>query len=186
MALSNWVITALLFSLVLSHVEPSSSGQTHLKGSVSCLDCTDNSQLHGIRVLVGCDRVKKMTMAVTDDKGHFKTELPRDSSSKTSTKCLAKLLGGRTQLCSSRKTQVSNVVEVHGSKSYTIDKPLAFYSTSCSSITKGKIQSSLSDLKTTSLMDFEPSKIPDLPMPPEWGLAPSSDYLPVLPIIGIP
>ncbi|XP_043698481.1 uncharacterized protein LOC122649170 [Telopea speciosissima] len=184
MALS-WVITALLFSLVLSHVESSSAHQALLHGSVSCLDCAENNQLHGIRVLVGCDGVKKMAMTVTDENGHFRTELPRDSSSKSSTNnCLAKLLGGPTQLCSTKKTLVSNVVKAHDKKSFTIATPLAFF-TSCSTNTKVKTQSSPSDEMTkTSPLDFGSSKI--IGVPTEWGLPPASDYIPVLPIIGIP
>ncbi|XP_042510553.1 uncharacterized protein LOC122085979 [Macadamia integrifolia] len=186
MALSC-AVTALLFSLVLFHVD-ASSGRALLHGSVSCLDCKEKShQLHGIRVLVGCDGVKKMAMAVTDDNGHFRTELPRDSSSKSSTKCLAKLLGGPKQLCSSRKTLVYNVVEAdHGKNSFTIAKPLAFF-TSCSTNTKAKTQSTpLDEMTKTFTTDFGPFKTINIPLPSEWGLAPTSDYIPIMPIIGIP
>ncbi|XP_042475738.1 uncharacterized protein LOC122057633 [Macadamia integrifolia] len=184
MALS-WAITALLFSLALSHVEPS-SGQALLNGSISCLDCFHKTKLSGIRVLVGCERAKKLVMAVTDDNGHFKTKLPWGSS-KSSTKCLAKLLGGPKQLCSYKKNIVSHIVEAHDSNSYTIATPLAFF-TSCSSNAKAKMnQSSPFDVRTRTIsMNFGPSKTIDLPLPPALGLVPSSYYLPFFPIIGIP
>ncbi|XP_077235705.1 uncharacterized protein LOC143877507 [Tasmannia lanceolata] len=130
----------------------------------------------GVRVAVKCSQEKRLAFALTDKEGSFQTKLPLSSSS-PSPNCSAMLLGGPQKLCSSKKTLVSNIVKAHDSHSYTISTPLTFFSTCSSSITS-KSGSAEPGIKS--------SKTIDLPLPPEWGLAPSSYYIPFIPIIGIP
>ncbi|KAA8549897.1 hypothetical protein F0562_001581 [Nyssa sinensis] len=173
----NRVITALLFVLVLARVELSTCHV--LKGSVTCLDCNSHYDLSGIKVLVKCNQVKKLAMATTEEDGSFKTQLPSDApTSSPSFNCLAKLLGGSTQLYASRNNMVTNIVKARESESYTISTPLNFH-TSCP-LSKKDAKCVAPDPKIGS------SKTIDLPLPPEWGLAPSSYYIPFFPIIGIP
>lgn len=126
----------------------------------------------GIKVAVKCNQVKKLAVTTTGKDGTFKTKLPKDAPTSThhgSLNCLARVLGGPDQIYASRKDMVSNVVKAHDSddSSYTISKPLNFYTFKNSGIGS--------------------SKTIDLPLPKEWGLAPSSYYLnPFVPIIGIP
>lgn len=137
----------------------------------------------GIMVLVKCDGVKKLATAATEDDGSFEVELPSGGASKTSprpsVKCYAKLLGGPTQLYVSRKDAVSKIIETHKpASSFTISTPLSF-STSCPTTKEFE--------KWRATNKFASSKNFDLPLPPEWGLAPSSYYIPYYPIItGIP
>ncbi|XP_010271608.1 PREDICTED: uncharacterized protein LOC104607635 [Nelumbo nucifera] len=179
MALS-WGFFALVLIFALSGVEPSACHQ--VKGSVSCLDCTHHESLSGLKVVVKCDKVKKLSMATTDNTGSFETELPTDSSVPSSN-CLAKLLGGPRQLCSYKKNLVSKIVKAHETDAYTISTPLNFY-TSCSQ--ESKNPSSPSSSSSTQTPEIGSSKTINIPLPPEWGLAPSSYYFPFLPIIGIP
>lgn len=117
-----------------------------------------------------CEGVKKLAVAATEYDGSFKVELPSDHTS-----CLAKLLGGPVQLYASRQNQVSQIIKGKEQNSYTISTPLSFM-TSCPQNTKCKAVKK----------QFGSSKTVDLPLPPEWGLAPSSYYVPVFPIIGVP
>lgn len=128
----------------------------------------------GIRVLVKCDRVKKLSMAITDGNGAFRTNLPSDAptlAAPTSPNCLAKLVGGPTQLYAWKKNMFSKIVITQGDdeSTYALESPLSF-SKSC----PGKCESVGS------------SKTIDLPVPPEYGLPPTSYYTPFFPIIGIP
>lgn len=129
----------------------------------------------GIKILVKCDQVKKMSMATTKNDGSFETQLPTDisKSGPKALNCLAKLLGGPKQLYASKKLMTSQVINTTHSDSLTIATPLAFY-TSCPSNTN-QVHCKVASSKTV-----------DLPLPPEWGLAPSSYYIPFFPIIGIP
>lgn len=114
-----------------------------------------------------------MAMATTEASGSFKVELPSGSSKTASPplNCQAKLFGGPDQLYASKKHTVSKIMKKHkSSNTYKISTPLAF------SITKPKAAAN----------NFEESKTVDLPLPPEWGFAPSSYYVPFFPIIGIP
>ncbi|WP_168415081.1 hypothetical protein, partial [Acinetobacter indicus] len=164
-------------ALVLARVELSTCHV--LKGSVSCLDCNRHYDLSGIKVLVKCSQVKKLAMATTEEDGSFKTELPSDApTSPPSSNCLAKLLGGPSQLYASRNNIVSQIVKSHESDSYIISTPLNFH-TSCP-LSKKDAKCGAQNAKIGS------SKTVDLPLPPEWGLAPSSYYVPFFPIIGIP
>ncbi|KAK9280174.1 hypothetical protein L1049_013861 [Liquidambar formosana] len=173
MALHN-LIVALLFVLV-TMVEPSTCHV--VKGSVSCLDCHRHYNLSGVKVAVKCDQVKKLATVTTEDDGSFATNLPSDTPmSATPSNCNAKLLGGENQLYASRKNMFSKIVKVQESNSYTISTPLAF-STTCPS---KEANCGASNGETGS------SKTVDIPLPPEWGLAPSSYYVPFFPIIGIP
>lgn len=139
----------------------------------------------GIKILVKCDKVKKLGVATTEKDGSFEAELPTEHNSKTPSttplKCLAKLLGGPKQLYASNKIMVSQIIHstTHDSNSYTISTPLAFH-TSCPSTTSNQAA------KCKAMSEFASSKTVDLPLPPEWGLAPSSYYVPFFPIIGIP
>lgn len=108
-------------------------------------------------------------MVTTNDHGAFETQLPSNN-------CQAKILGGPKQLYVSRKTMVTNIMKVDETDSYTTSQPLSFY-TSCplSQNHEGKCGT-----------PNDASKTVDLPLPREWGLAPSSYYIPFMPIIGIP
>ncbi|XP_059300341.1 uncharacterized protein LOC132052707 [Lycium ferocissimum] len=141
-----------------------------LKGSVTCLDCKQHTDLSGIKVSVKCSQVKTLAMATTKEDGSFGTNLPSDSTNK----CYAKILGGPNQLFVSRKEIDPTIVKAQeDDNSYTISKPLKFY-TRCPLSNNGKCH------------EFGSSKTIDLPVPKEWGLAPTSYYLPFIPIIGIP
>lgn len=123
-----------------------------------------------------CEKVKKLATATTEENGSFKVQLPSGISN---TNCLAKLLGGPNQLYSKKKNLVSKVVKVgHQPNTYTLSTPLAF-STSCPS-------ASIDAKSCGAQKGIGSSKTVDLPLPPEWGLAPSSYYVPFFPIIGIP
>ncbi|XP_052184678.1 uncharacterized protein LOC127796542 [Diospyros lotus] len=171
------VLLLLLFALLLSRVEFSTCHL--LKGSISCLDCHNRHlDLSGIKVVVKCSQVKKLAVATTGKDGTFEMELPSDTSTPSSTSssvnCLAKIMGGPRQLYTSRKDTVARTVKVPDeSESYTISKPLKFYA-------------SLPPSSQNDNGNFGSSKTVDLPLPPEWGLAPSSYYFPFFPIIGIP
>jgi len=111
----------------------------------------------------------------TNDKGYFEAEIPS-----TSPYCFARLVGAPEQLCSYKKSMMSRVVEEKGSD-YTLSTPLTFLS-SCPS---SKAENTKNE-KPKEGSEFGSAKTFDLPLPREWGLAPSSYYLPVFPIIGIP
>ncbi|KAL4335103.1 hypothetical protein GQ457_07G035720 [Hibiscus cannabinus] len=178
MALLGLPITAaLVFVLAFARVQLSTCHV--LDAKISCLDCKHNYDFSGIKVAVKCDKVEKLATATTEENGGFKVELPlgisKGNPPPTSVDCLAKLVGGPNQLYGKNKNLVSKVVKVrHGVNSYTISTPLVF-STSC---LLGSV-----DAKSCGLGS---SKTFDLPLPPEWGLAPSSYYIPFFPIIGIP
>ncbi|XP_027347636.1 uncharacterized protein LOC113859018 [Abrus precatorius] len=165
------VITTLLFALALARIDPSTCQM--LYGQVSCVDCTHNYDLSDIKVAVKCEAVEKLGVATTEDNGSFKVDLPSGHIKPSSVNCLAKLLGGPVQLYVSRKNQVSQIVKDKEQNSYTIT-PLSFM-TSCPQNTNCKAAKQAGSSKTV-----------DLPLPPEWGLAPSSYYVPFFPIIGIP
>ncbi|XWS73882.1 hypothetical protein CRYUN_Cryun02cG0167200 [Craigia yunnanensis] len=175
MALRSF-ITALCFLLALARIQLSTCQV--LEGKFSCLDCNHDYDFSGIKVVVKCGQVKKLATAITEENGSFKVKLPTDTSkTPTPLNCLAKLLGGPNQLYAWKKNLVSKVVKAHELYSYTISTPLAFY-TSCPLASK--------DAKCGALNEIGSSKTVDLPLPPEWGLAPSSYYVPFFPIIGIP
>ncbi|GFZ13106.1 pollen Ole e 1 allergen and extensin family protein [Actinidia rufa] len=174
MAIAHQVITALVFALVLARVELSTCHV--LKGSVTCLDCNHLYNLSDIKVLVKCSRVKKLATATTEEDGTFAIKLPSDTpTAPSSLNCLAKILGGPRQLYTSRTKMVSIVVNVPNSNAYTVSTPLKFY-TSCPKDAKCRAQNA----------EIGSSKTIDLPLPREWGLAPTSYYVPFIPIIGIP
>ncbi|XP_024160692.1 uncharacterized protein LOC112167839 [Rosa chinensis] len=176
-ALSGLVLPTLLFALSLASFELS-NGQV-LKAKVTCLDCHKNYDFSGIKVLVKCAQVKKLAMATTEADGSFEAKLPSDDSkSPAALHCLAKILGGTNQFYVSRKVVVSKIVKTHDSNSYTISTPLGF-STSCPLSIKDQAACKAKNV-------FGSSKTVDVPLPPEWGLAPSSFYVPFIPIIGIP
>ncbi|XP_061376257.1 uncharacterized protein LOC133318277 [Gastrolobium bilobum] len=166
------VITALLFALALARIDTSACQM--VKGKVSCTDCTHNYDFSGIKVLVKCEGVKKLAVTTTEDNGSFKVDLPSDHTKPHSVNCLVKLLGGPNHLYASRKNQVSQIVKGKEKNSYKISTPLTFF-TSCPQ-----------DMECKAANQFGSSKTIDFPLPPEWGLAPSSYYFPFFPIIGIP
>ncbi|XP_022753755.1 uncharacterized protein LOC111302078 [Durio zibethinus] len=171
------LITALFFLLGLAWIQLSTCQV--LKGKISCLDCNPDYNLSGIKIVVKCGQVKKLATATTEENGSFKVELPSDTSKTTPEplNCFAKLLGGPNQLYVWKKNLASKVVKAHELNSYTISTPLAF-STSCPLASK--------DAKCGAPNQIGSSKTIDLPLPREWGLAPSSYYIPFVPIIGIP
>lgn len=126
-----------------------------------------------IKVTVKCEGVKNLAMTTTEEDGSFKVNLPSDNT-KTSMNCLAKLLGGPIQLYAKKQNQVSQVIKGKEENSYIISSPLSFL-ISCPQNTNCKATKPIGSSKTI-----------DLPLPPEWGLAPSSYYVPFVPIIGIP
>ncbi|KAI3743290.1 hypothetical protein L1987_60996 [Smallanthus sonchifolius] len=164
----------ILCALALSMAEFS---MCHLlKSSVICVDCSTSSDLAGIKILVKCNQVKNLAMVTTNEHGVFETQLP-------SSNCQAKILGGPKQLYISRNAMVTSIMKVHETDSYTTSQPLNFY-TSCplSQNHDGKCGAHNDAIgrKVGS------SKTVDLPLPKEWGLAPSSYYVLFFPIIGIP
>ncbi|KGN48034.1 uncharacterized protein LOC101219078 [Cucumis sativus] len=151
-----------------------------LKGKVLCLDCHASYDLSGIVVMAKCEKVGKVVTATTAVDGGFEAELPSDE-------CEARLAGGRNQLYASRKDIVAGIVKgVGGSDEiYGISTPLAF----CSSCRCRSIGASSTEAEKYCKADagkFGSSKTFNLPLPPEWGMAPSSYYFPFFPIIGIP
>ncbi|CAK9141311.1 unnamed protein product [Ilex paraguariensis] len=169
------VIIAIFFTLALANFQLSSCHV--LKGSVTCLDCDGHFDLSGIKVQVKCGQRTRLAMATTEADGSFQTDLPVESpTSPASFDCLARILGGPNQLYTSRKDMVTTIVKSQESdQSCTISKPLSFYA-SCPKDGKCAAKGS----------EFGSSKTIDLPLPKEWGMAPSSYYIPFLPIIGIP
>ncbi|CAL1403887.1 unnamed protein product [Linum trigynum] len=166
-----------LFAFLL----PFSTESQVVKSSVSCLDCTTTTAPHhfsGIRVGVKCDGVEKLVMTEAESDGSFESELPTTGSTPPAN-CVAKLLGGQTKLYALRTSLVSNLVKANNGddeNSYTTSTPLAFY-TACP---RGKASYCNGN-------GVGSSKTVDLPLPREWGLAPTSYYLnPFIPIIGIP
>ncbi|KAE8688733.1 putative Integrase, catalytic region [Hibiscus syriacus] len=166
MALGVVITAALVCVWAVARVQPSTCHV--LDAKISCLDCKHYYDFSGIKVAVKCDKVKKLATATVEENGAFRVELPLDISKGNpppSLDCLAKIIGGPNQLYGKNKNMVSKVVKVsNGVNSYTTATPLSF-STSC---------------------PLASSKTVDLPLPPEWGLAPSSYYVPFFPIIGIP
>lgn len=114
-------------------------------------------------------------MATTEEDGSFETKLPFTPTNK----CYAKILGGPNQLFVSRKETDPTIVKSQedDNNSYTISKPLKFY-------TKCPLSNKNDNGKCHD--EFGSSKTIDLPLPKEWGLAPTSYYIPFMPIIGIP
>ncbi|CAK8576403.1 unnamed protein product [Lathyrus sativus] len=165
------VITALVFALALARIDLSACQM--VKGKVSCVDCTHNYDLSDIKVLVKCEGIRTLAMTATEKDGSFKANLP-SRHTKTSMNCLAKLLGGPTQLYTKKQNQVSQITKGKEENSYTISTPLSFM-ISCPKNTNCNAAKTIGSSKTFNL-----------PLPPEWGLAPSSYYMPVVPIIGIP
>ncbi|RDX61678.1 hypothetical protein CR513_60072, partial [Mucuna pruriens] len=166
------VITALLFALALARIGPSACQTVQAK--VSCTHCSHNYDFSGIKVSVKCEGVKNLAMATTEDNGFFKVDLPSDHTKPSSTNCFAKLVGGPNHLYATKKNQITQIVKGKEKNSYTISTPLSFF-TSCPQNTD-----------CNAANQFGSSKTFDLPLPREWGLAPSSYYVPFFPIIGIP
>ncbi|CAL0329022.1 unnamed protein product [Lupinus luteus] len=166
------LITAFFFALALAKIDPSAC-QT-VKAKLLCLDCTQHYDLSEIKVSVKCEGVKKLAVATTEDDGSFKVNLPLDKKKPSSVNCLAKILVGKVQLYALKKNQVSQIVQDKEQNIYTISTPLSFL-TSCPKNKKCKASNQVGSSKTVNL-----------PLPPEWGLAPSSYYIPFIPIIGIP
>uniref|UniRef100_A0A1J3DV52 Uncharacterized protein n=1 Tax=Noccaea caerulescens TaxID=107243 RepID=A0A1J3DV52_NOCCA len=148
--------TALSFCLVVS--------ASLVEGKVSCFDCPNDYDYSGIMISVSCGHTKTQFTVSTDKKGEFRSELP----SRDKTNCEAELKGSFKQLYASAKNVKSKIVNLAGDK-YGLSSKLIFLK-SC----------------PRSLGSFGSSKTVDLPVPPEWGLAPTSYYLPFIPIIGIP
>ncbi|KAL9677612.1 hypothetical protein QQ045_005845 [Rhodiola kirilowii] len=170
-------IALLLFALVvIAKFDSSACHDQFLKGSVSCLDCDDHHfDYSGIEVAVKCDKVEKINKVSTESDGSFSMELPSQISSPAASQtCLAMLVGGPSQLYVSKSNTVSKITPtkttLNEPNSYTTSTPLVFYTIRPSSL-KSQVGS---------------SKTIDIPLPPEWGLAPSSYYVPFFPIIGIP
>ncbi|CAH9094018.1 unnamed protein product [Cuscuta epithymum] len=144
-----------------------------IKGSVSCMDCVSHHDISGIMVSVKCDEGKKLaTVAFTKEDGSFETTLTSNPPVSAAS-CRAKILGGAQQLYVHKTTSESKIIKSLGPSPYTTSEPLRFY-TEC----PNKKCGAPGDLV------FGSSKTIDLPK--EWGLAPTSYYMPFIPIIGIP
>ncbi|KAG9459078.1 hypothetical protein H6P81_003586 [Aristolochia fimbriata] len=165
---------ALLLALTLTQLHL--SWCQIVRGSVSCNGCSPQL-LPGVQVAVKCSKENNLAYAVTDEKGLFQAELPLSSFSTSSApNCLAMILGGTKQLCGHKKSLVSKIVKAKNSDSYIVSTPLSVLPKCPSPPSKG-----------SSSPGFKSSKTVDLPLPPEWGLAPTSYYInPFIPIIGIP
>ncbi|GMH12669.1 hypothetical protein Nepgr_014510 [Nepenthes gracilis] len=133
-----------------------------------------------IKVLIECDQVKKQSTATTEHDGSFKAELPsRLPALHPATDCQARLLGGSDQLYASSKNMASQIIKAgKQTTTYTTATPLTV-GESCSSVGKHAKCGA-------RLPDFDSSKTIDLPIPAEFGLPPTSYYIPLFPIIGIP
>ncbi|KAH6773024.1 hypothetical protein C2S52_004125 [Perilla frutescens var. hirtella] len=172
-------IARVLLAFVLTFALARADDELHhtarlLKGSVTCLDCPKPSDLSGIQVLVKCEKVKKLAMSYTEEDGSFTAELPSDGEV-SSTNCAAKIMGGPHQLYTSAHNSV--VAIASAKETFTTSRPLSYYK-SCPSKERASCEG--------KDMGFASSKTVDLPLPREWGLAPSSYYVPFIPIIGIP
>ncbi|KAK1299906.1 hypothetical protein QJS10_CPB13g01534 [Acorus calamus] len=123
-----------------------------------------------------CAKEKRLTMATTNQGGSFKAELPPTTTATASSSpdCLAVLLGGPERLCGPKKGLVSKVVKAPLPDTYTVSAPLSIFS-ACPSGAEKAAQPVFGNSKTF-----------DLPLPPEWGLPPTSFFIPFFPIIGIP
>ncbi|KAL9235432.1 hypothetical protein vseg_010190 [Gypsophila vaccaria] len=164
------LITLLVVTLTFARIELTLCSE--VKGSVSCSDCGPDYDFTGIRILVKCDQVKKLSEAMTDREGNFETTLPSETS--TSPKCLARVLGGSIQLYATKQQMTSEIILAQGDKNtYTVGTPL-IVSKSC----HGKCGSRRTDFSSSKTIDF--------PVPSEFGLPPTSYFLPFIPIIGIP
>ncbi|KAL6511049.1 hypothetical protein OROGR_022173 [Orobanche gracilis] len=172
----NRLLVALFFILLLTEGEPYTS--QILKGSVTCLDCPQGSDLSGIQILMKCDKVKKLGMAYTERDGTFQTELPSDGAkSTTPSKCMARITGGPQLIYTSSKDSLIPFDESKESSHYfTMSKSLNFYR-------RCPMEGKCGDKDS---IKFGSTKTMDLPLPREWGLPPSSYYIPFFPIIGIP
>ncbi|XP_030521190.1 uncharacterized protein LOC115734504 [Rhodamnia argentea] len=192
MALRLQLVTAVFFFVAFALASLDVSVCHVVKGKVSCLDCKQGHDLSGIEVMVKCKEVKKASTATTKDDGSLEVELPfaeEAAAAGTTTAapldCLAKVLGGPDQLYASRDQMVAKVVKVKGhdgtaasasaaAASYALSAPLAV-STACPASMECGAHDTVGSSKTI-----------DVPLPKEWGLAPSSYYVPFFPIIGIP
>ncbi|KAL1203476.1 hypothetical protein V5N11_026601 [Cardamine amara subsp. amara] len=159
---SNFLALFLFTTLALSSCLVVSASL--VEGKVSCFDCPNDYDYSGITVGVSCSHTNTRFTVTTDKKGEFMSELP----SGIKPNCVAELKGGFKQLYASKKNVKSEIVNLGGDK-YGLSSKLIFLK-SC----------------PRSLGSFGSSKTVDLPVPPEWGLAPTSYYFPFLPIIGIP
>ncbi|KAI4373597.1 hypothetical protein MLD38_011707 [Melastoma candidum] len=170
-ARSLMVVTVVALTLVNLDL----SSCLSLQGKVTCLDCEKGHDLSGIRIQVKCDKIKKLSVGTTSRGGFFRTDLPRDRNvpHDPPKNCLARVVGGSTQIYASKKNMVSKVVNAY-------HKPDQVYMTVTPLAISTKRPSS-------SPANLGSSKTIDLPLPPEWGLAPTSYYYtPFIPIIGIP
>lgn len=56
-----------------------------------------------------CANVKKLATSTATSEGSFEVELPIESSSSTPLNCVAKIVGGSSQMYASRKKMVSRI-----------------------------------------------------------------------------
>ncbi|XP_006293390.2 uncharacterized protein LOC17889250 [Capsella rubella] len=162
-----WRLNLLSLFLLLSAALSSYlviSTSSLVEGKVSCFDCPNDYDYSGITVGVSCSDSKTRFTVTTDKKGEFMSELP----SSVKSNCEAELKGSFKQLYASKNNVKSKIVNLGGDK-YGLSSKLIFLK-SC----------------PRSLGPFSSSKTVDFPVPPEWGLAPTSYYVPFIPIIGIP
>ncbi|GMH12667.1 hypothetical protein Nepgr_014508 [Nepenthes gracilis] len=179
MAVSQ-IITAIALAVLMTLARIELSACYVVKASVSCVDCGRHYDLSGIQVLIECDQVKKLSTATTEHDGSFTAELPSSLRAlRPATDCQARLLGGSEQLYASSKNMASQIIKAgKQTTTYTTATPLTV-GKSCSSVGKHAKCGA-------RLPDFASSKTIDLPIPAEFGLPPTSDYIPPFPIIGIP
>ncbi|KAL9264142.1 hypothetical protein AKJ16_DCAP14433, partial [Drosera capensis] len=151
-----------------------------VKAFVSCMDCGRGHDLSGIRAVMECNNGNKLATATTTKDGVFEAHLPLDPKPPIMVSiCLVKLLGANEQFYALKKNMVSEIAMAEDNTDvYTTVTPLTI-SRSCSSVGRsGKCRLQGHELSS--------SKTVNLPVPSVYGLPPTSFYVPLFPIIGIP
>ncbi|XP_051134063.1 uncharacterized protein LOC127253486 [Andrographis paniculata] len=185
------VAVVLFYVLAVVQAEGLASHRVVVKGFVTCLDCPHGYDLSGVQVLVKCEQTKKAgTVAYTQVDGAFETEVGLDKG-----ECMAKIMGGPEQLyyVGTRKNdasfQVAKSEKLTATTTKIIPEAIPFYK-SCP--TEGKcgdkkeMNGDSNGNGGNKEGSYDSSKTVYLPLPRQWGLAPSSYYVPFFPIIGIP
>ncbi|ONK57470.1 uncharacterized protein A4U43_C09F840 [Asparagus officinalis] len=177
-------VRVLVLVLALASINLSSCQL--VKGSVSCVDCNPHKDLSGVRVAVKCRFERKLVFALTNNKGNFEAEVPKNSSSPSSSplNCYAMLLGGPVQLWAFKKSMLSKIIKAPAglSGSYSLSTPLTFFISHPTP--KVFDQSHSDDKKSPDFGVFPPMALP----PPAnfTGNIPLIFFFPFLPIIGVP
>ncbi|KAF3778210.1 hypothetical protein EJ110_NYTH41879 [Nymphaea thermarum] len=169
------VSVAILLVLLLQSASSYEASSVAVTGSISCPDCTSRRQLAGLRVVIKCGRAKQAIGTLTDNTGAFKVNLS-SSLLHDMAPCYAMLLSGSNRQCKFEGGH--NIARIVDGR---LTSPLTFSPFSC----PGKPSQGLKPGGSQGA-ELGDSKTIDLPLPPEWGLPPTSYYTyPIIPI-GIP